>query len=41
MIVDLILAGSLGAAFYGGFKLGNKFKTLHDAVTHAIEKLRT
>lgn len=40
-MIDLILAGSLGAAFYGGFKLGNKFKTLQDAVTHAIEKLRT
>ena len=41
LMIDLILAGSLVAAFYGGFKLGNNFKTLHDAVTHAIEKLRT
>lgn len=39
MIVDLILAGSLGAAFYGGFRLGNKFKTLHDAVKYAVDAL--
>ena len=38
-MIDLILAGSLGAAFYGGFKLGNNFKTLRDAVTHAIDAL--
>lgn len=36
-MIDLILAGSLGVAFYGGFKLGNNLKTLRDAVTHAIE----
>ena len=40
MIVDLILLSTIGAAFYGGFKLGNKFKTLHDAVTHAIGAFR-
>lgn len=39
-MVDLILAGSFVAVFYGGFKLGNKFKTLRDAVTHAIEAFR-
>ena len=39
MIVDLILAGSLGAAFYGGFKLGNKFKTVKDAVKYAVDAL--
>ena len=35
-MIDLILAGSLGAAFYGGFKLGNKFKSLTDAVKYAV-----
>lgn len=38
-MIDLILAGSLGAAFYGGFKLGNKFKSLTDAVKYAVRAL--
>lgn len=40
MLVDLILAGALGAAFYGGFKLGNKFKTLKEAAHAALEKFK-
>lgn len=36
-MIDLILLSTIGAAFYGGFKLGNNFKTLRDAVMHAIE----
>ena len=39
-MIDLILAGSLGTAFYDGFKLSNNFKTLRDAVTYAIEAFR-
>ena len=31
MVVDLILIGVIGTAFYGGFKVGNRFKTLTDA----------
>jgi hypothetical protein len=31
MVVDLILLSVIGAAFYGGFKVGNQFKTLGDA----------
>ena len=38
-MIDLILAGSLVAAFYGGFKLGNNFKTLTDAVKYAVDAL--
>ena len=30
-MIDLILAGTLAATFYGGFKLGNKHKSLKDA----------
>ena len=40
MIVDLILLSTIGAAFYGGFRLGNNFKTLRDAVMHAIGAFR-
>ena len=39
-MIDLILAGSLGAAFYGGFKLGNKFKTLKEATLAAIDTFK-
>ncbi|WP_255581857.1 hypothetical protein [Acidovorax sp. HMWF018] len=31
MIIDLILLSVIGAAFYGGFKVGNQFKTLTEA----------
>lgn len=31
-MVDLILASALVAAFYAGFKVGNKFKTLTEAL---------
>mgnify|MGYP006779744587 FL=1 len=37
MIVDLILLSTIGAAFYGGFRLGNKFKTVKDARSAADE----
>ena len=37
-MIDLILAGSLGVAFYGGFKLGNRYKTLSEAAKAAIAK---
>lgn len=30
-MVDLILIGVIGAAFYGGFKVGNRFKSLTEA----------
>lgn len=30
-MVDLILMAAIGAAGYGGFKLGNKFATLREA----------
>ena len=39
MIVDLILLSTIGAAFYGGFRLGNKFKTVKDAVQAGIDAL--
>ena len=39
MIVDLILLSTIGAAFYGGFRLGNKFKSLTDAVRYAVDAL--
>lgn len=29
-MVDLILLAAIGAAGYGGFKLGNKFATLRE-----------
>jgi len=34
MMIDLILLGTIGASFYGGFKLGNRFKSLGEAWTH-------
>ena len=39
MIVDLILLSTIGAAFYGGFRLGNKLKSLTDAVKYAVDAL--
>ena len=36
-MLDLILVTAFGAVFYGGFKVGNKFKTLKDALSAAIE----
>jgi hypothetical protein len=33
MVVDLILIGVIGTAFYGGFKVGNRFKTFAEAWT--------
>ena len=30
-MIDLILAGTLAATFYGGFKLGNKHKSIKEA----------
>ncbi len=38
-MVDLILAASFGAVFYGGFKLGNRFKTLSEAAKAAVDRL--
>ena len=37
MLIDLILLSTIGAAFYGGFRLGNKFKTMKDALSAAVE----
>lgn len=34
MMIDLILLGTIGASFYGGFKLGNRFKSLREAWTY-------
>ena len=39
-MIDLILAGTIGAAFYGGFKLGNKYKTLKAAAKAALETFK-
>lgn len=39
MIVDLILVSVIGAAFYGGFKAGNQFKTLSDALAALKKKV--
>ena len=39
MGVDLILAGVIGAAFYGGFKVGNKFTSLSAAWEHFKDKV--
>ena len=39
MIVDLILLSTIGAAFYGGFRLGNKFQSLKAVAQHAIDAL--
>ena len=39
-MIDLILAGAIGAAFYGGFKLGNKFKTLKEAALAALNTFK-
>jgi hypothetical protein len=30
-MIDLILISAIGGAFYGGFKLGNKYQTLRAA----------
>lgn len=34
MMIDLILLATIGGAFYGGFKVGNRFKTLGEAWAH-------
>jgi len=39
-MVDLILVGVIGAAFYGGFVLGNKFKTVSDAIKAGLDSLK-
>ena len=39
-MVDFILASTLVATFYGGFKLGNKFKTLKEAAQAALEQFK-
>lgn len=36
-MIDLILVTAFGAVFYGGFKVGNNFKTLHEAKSALIE----
>ena len=38
-MVDLILAGSFVAVFYGGFKLGNKFSSLKQAITAGLNAI--
>ena len=37
-MVDLILASTLVAAFYGGFKVGNRHKTMSDAIKAVTTK---
>lgn len=39
-MVDLILAATLLAAFYGGFRVGNHFKSLGDAWQGLLAKLK-
>ena len=38
-MIDLILAGSFAAVFYGSFKLGNKYKSLKEAFAALLEKV--
>lgn len=38
-MIDLILASCIGAAFYGGFKAGNKFKTIAELFAAAKAKV--
>lgn len=38
-MVDLILLGVIGAAFYGGFKAGNRFKSFTEAWVALKQKI--
>lgn len=37
MIIDIILSLTVAGVFYAGFKTGNKFKTMKDAASAAID----
>ncbi len=39
-MVDLVLLGVIGGVFYGGFLLGNKFKTVSDAIKAGLDALK-
>jgi len=39
-MVDLVLVSVIGAAFYGGFLLGNKFKTVSVAIKAGLDSLK-
>lgn len=39
-MIDLILICVIGAAFIGGFKAGNRFKTFREMLEAGIEKLK-
>ena len=37
MFLDLIILSLIAAAFYGGFKAGNRFKTLREMVDAGLD----
>lgn len=40
-MIDLIFIAAFTAVFYGGFKCGNKFKTISEAIDAGVSKLKS
>ena len=39
-MIDLILIAVMGGVFYSGFVLGNKYKTVSDAIKAGLDLLK-
>lgn len=40
-MIDLIFGAAFAGVFYGGFKCGNRFKTISDVIDAGIAKLKS
>lgn len=39
LALDILMCAALLAVFYGGFKVGNSFKSLKDAAAALVERI--